>query len=375
MHTSFTVTPMSGNSDWQIKFVLHAPLAKNDTNAQSLDITPFLEEANKVATESWGAYSVAILKYVKETLENKEFQANSQEYVIRWKECLERETIQDTVPLLACHFIEMNVLPKLGLGTHSNNNHAIPVIEPKKLGLIDALSPLEEAVIYASKSRPQHVNEIVDYVKTVLEDSDFQNDPFAYMKAWTQRRGYTEEVRIVEDTAKRFIDHYVLPKLDSVRANQSISNNNNVVTRDTPIEQVIESQKELPNIDAMLANAKKYAEKNDPEFVEQTVDCVKDILTNDNFRKDPLAYIKKMDEERGFTEVYRHADDTALSFMKECILPLKAIAALNHATFTLHNRSEFNASPLQFIQNRNEAPFILKLKDLLAYVIDILSKK
>lgn len=47
-------------------------------------------------------------------------------------------------------------------------------------------------------------DQILNYIKEILYDSDFQKDPKAYMEAWKLRRGTTEELRIPEDIAAEF---------------------------------------------------------------------------------------------------------------------------------------------------------------------------
>lgn len=48
--------------------------------------------------------------------------------------------------------------------------------------------------------------EILNYLKKILENNDFQSDPFKFMKAWKERRGYTKEFRVPEDPVRMFLE-------------------------------------------------------------------------------------------------------------------------------------------------------------------------
>lgn len=50
---------------------------------------------------------------------------------------------------------------------------------------------------------------ILNYLREILENPDFQNDPFKYMKAWKERRGNTEELRLPEDPVRGFLKNEI----------------------------------------------------------------------------------------------------------------------------------------------------------------------
>jgi hypothetical protein len=52
----------------------------------------------------------------------------------------------------------------------------------------------------------QHADSIVDRINSTLADEKFLKDPKAYMAAWGERRGSTEEYRIPEDPARNFMN-------------------------------------------------------------------------------------------------------------------------------------------------------------------------
>lgn len=51
------------------------------------------------------------------------------------------------------------------------------------------------------------------YIKDILNDPHFQNNPQAFLRDWKLERGQTEEFRIPEDAARAFFERTLLPPL------------------------------------------------------------------------------------------------------------------------------------------------------------------
>lgn len=49
-------------------------------------------------------------------------------------------------------------------------------------------------------------DEILSYINKIIEDDSFQRGPKYFMAKWRERRGFTEEFRIVEDSARMFFE-------------------------------------------------------------------------------------------------------------------------------------------------------------------------
>lgn len=71
-----------------------------------------------------------------------------------------------------------------------------PQIDDKKL---------KENAIAFVRGR-DYSDEILSYINEIIEDDSFQRSPKYFMDKWRERRGFTREFRIVEDSARMFFE-------------------------------------------------------------------------------------------------------------------------------------------------------------------------
>jgi len=48
--------------------------------------------------------------------------------------------------------------------------------------------------------------DLLEYIKNILNDKTFQDNPRAYLNAWRERRGATEQFKRPEDQARKFFE-------------------------------------------------------------------------------------------------------------------------------------------------------------------------
>jgi hypothetical protein len=66
---------------------------------------------------------------------------------------------------------------------------------------------IAKAKVYAESDE-----NLLEYIQDILQDDKFQANPKGYLADWKKKRGYTEELRMPEDQARKFFDKYFLNK-------------------------------------------------------------------------------------------------------------------------------------------------------------------
>lgn len=62
------------------------------------------------------------------------------------------------------------------------------------------------ATPYFKQTMDDAINALETYINGVINDWEFQKDPVAYLEAWDEKRGGSQEHRVIEDTARKFFD-------------------------------------------------------------------------------------------------------------------------------------------------------------------------
>lgn len=62
---------------------------------------------------------------------------------------------------------------------------------------------LRRATVFSKRDE-----QLLNYIKGILTNSDFQSDPQAYLNAWEEQRGTSEISFHPEDTAREFFDRH-----------------------------------------------------------------------------------------------------------------------------------------------------------------------
>lgn len=91
-----------------------------------------------------------------------------------------------------------------GFERQRKSTSSINTISPPIPKQEDNISLLEKAKIFAAESA--NPSEVLAYIKNVLDNSSFQQNPQLFVINWRQERGNSEEWRIVEDSALEFFE-------------------------------------------------------------------------------------------------------------------------------------------------------------------------
>lgn len=167
-------------------------ILKNDSSTSSskhADVTPFLEKAKIYAEKQSYGTSGNLLDYITKILNKPEFQADPEKYMKDWKQ-KRGNTEEFRIPEdQAMSFFENEVLPNIKFISKSQVN----------------ISELEGKAKIFVEGR-NYSSEISAYIQGVLDNPLFQHDPQLFMDKWKEKRGFTEEFRIAEDSARMFFE-------------------------------------------------------------------------------------------------------------------------------------------------------------------------
>lgn len=147
---------------------------------------PFLAKAYAFAGKQPHEKPDVLLSYIINVLNDPQFQNNPKEYLKNWKQ-KRGNTEEFRIP----------------------EDQAMIFFEREVLSNINTKELSEKAAIFV-KDR-EYSNEISSYIENVIANPSFQENPQLFMAQWKEKRGCTEEFRIVEDSARIFFDKELQP--------------------------------------------------------------------------------------------------------------------------------------------------------------------